>query len=219
MLFKGNFEYIIQAMADYNQMVYPWQLMLMAEMVFAMMILKVKKKVKNRMINLILSVAWLWSFIFYFLISLTEYTTVAYIYGFAFLLQSIFFMYEGFFRSDLSYDFNNIARHYTGFAMILLGLFIYPILGLGLGKDFQNTLMAGLPGPTIVITLGFLLMTVRRIPVYLLVIPVLWSLSQAMISFKIFRPEDIILYITVLVSVIWLFSQKKYEGVKKAPLE
>jgi hypothetical protein len=62
-------------------------------------------------------------------------------------------------------------------------------------------------------------MTTKRIPIYLLVIPALWAFSQVLVSLNIFRPEQLILYFSVLVSLIWLFSIKKYDQVKRAPLD
>jgi len=87
------------------------------------------------------------------------------------------------------------------------------------GHNIPEIMTLGLPGPTVIFTLGFLLLGTRKNPLYLVIIPSLWSLIGFTQSLNVSYYIDTLTLLSSIVVVSWLLSRKKYDQVKKAPLE
>ena len=68
-----------------------------------------------------------------------------------------------------------------------------------MGGVFSNTISLGLPCPTTIFTFGILLWTDKRIPKYLLVIPLIWSIIGFGAALNLTIVEDYGLLVTGLV--------------------
>lgn len=64
---------------------------------------------------------------------------------------------------------------WVGVLFVLYALIGYPIVGQVIGHTWPATPLLGLPCPITVFTFGMLLMTVRRVPTVVLVIPLIFG--------------------------------------------
>lgn len=100
-------------------------------------------------------------------------------------------------------------RGLTGLVIILYAMIGYPALEYAWGRGYPEILPFGLaPSPLTVFTLGILLLSVKKIPGYLVIIPVLYSFG-GIIPVSLGIKEDIGLIISgLLVLIIWLLQRR-----------
>ncbi len=83
-------------------------------------------------------------------------------------------------------------------------LIIYPMLSYFNGHIFPASPTFGLPCPTTIFTFGILLWTSQRVPIFLLIIPFLWSLVGGSAAFLLGILEDTGLPIAGMLAVFLL---------------
>jgi hypothetical protein len=94
------------------------------------------------------------------------------------VVQGAFFLVSGVVKSDLSFRFRFKPYAIIGLIFILYGLAGYQVFGYFLGHRYPVFFAPGLvPCPTNVLTIGMLLLTDKKFPRRLLIIPLLWSIS------------------------------------------
>jgi uncharacterized membrane protein HdeD (DUF308 family) len=192
----------------YNSAVFPIQLVLVILGIIALILIHSKKESKNKLITGFLSFLWLWIGIVYHMVFFTSVTKAAYLFGGLFIIQGIL-LTIALFRKQLVFKFEGSTREYIGYFFIVFGLIIYPVISYWLEGSFALTITLGLPCPTTILTFGFLMLTNRRFPKYLLIIPTLWALigTRAAISFGVY--QDYMMLLSAVVADIYLFGRKK----------
>jgi uncharacterized protein DUF6064 len=86
-------------------------------------------------------------------------------------------LYVGGLRDRLGFHARGGAVAIVGGLAVLYALLVYPLLGAVFGHSYPYSPMFGVtPCPLTIFTFGLLLWTRPRVPKYLLVIPLLWSL-------------------------------------------
>jgi hypothetical protein len=137
---------------------------------------------------LILASMWIWNGAVYHIAFFSRINPLAYLFGSLFILQGLFFLWNGVYRNDLRFDPKWNLQTITGGLFVLYALGIYPLLTQLFGHGWPQSPMFGVaPCPTTIFTFGLLLMSAARISVYLLVVPLMWSLvgMSAAINLKI----------------------------------
>jgi len=86
----------------------------------------------------------------------------------------------------------------------------YPLLGYFLGHIYPASPCFGVaPCPTTIFTFGLLLLTVKRVPKYLLIIPLIWSFIGFTAALKLGIKEDIGLLIAGVATLILTIKRDK----------
>ena len=152
---------------------------------------------------------WLWTGLVYHLIFFTSINKAAFAFGGIFILQALFFFYETFKSRRLVFKFKKEIRYIIGYSFIVFGLFIYPIIGYLFEKSFSNLIVLGLPCPSTILTFGFLMLTDRKFPKYLLIIPSVWTIigTGAATNFGVY--QDYMMIIAAITANIYLIKRKK----------
>jgi len=167
--FLGIFE-------KYNLAVWPMQIVLILIAVLTLILSLKKISYSDKTISIILSFFWLWIGIVYHLAYFTAINKAAYLFGVLFIIQGLIFLFAGGIKSKLSFKFQSSSYGVIGSLFILYALIIYPILGYFFGHVYSKNPTFGLPCPTTIFTFGLLLWTVKIVPKYVLVIPLIWSI-------------------------------------------
>jgi hypothetical protein len=98
--------------------------------------------------------------------------------------------------------------------LILYALILYPIVGSLLGHVYPSSPTFGLPCPTTIFTFGMLLW-VRKPPLIVLIIPVLWSIVGFSAALQLGIKEDIGLPMAAaLVIILQVFATKAPQSVR-----
>jgi len=147
--------------------------------------------------------------IVYHLVFFTAINNAAYLFGAMFVLQGILFLVTGVFQSKLSFKFRFDIYGISGIALIIFALVFYPMLGNYLGHVYPSSPTFGLPCPTTIFTFGILLMSDRKCPAVIMVIPFLWSVIGFFAAFSFGVIEDTGLLIAGLLTLTLLLVKNK----------
>jgi hypothetical protein len=198
-----------EVMKSYNNSIYPLQyiLCLLAALIIILSFLRSSEI--NVQASLVISYLWLWMGIVYHWFFFSEINPAAYVFSIAFIVQGLLFLYAGVIRKELSFGYIRGVYGNTGAIFLVYALIIYPVLSHFLGHRYPFTPTFGLPCPTTIFTFGMLLWTSGKIPAYLLIIPVLWSLIGTSAAFNFGMKEDFGLLISSLITTILLIRRRK----------
>ena len=202
-------EQFLEAFKNYNQSVYPMQIVFY--LLGATVILLSIKKIANadRIINVILSFFWLWMGIVYHLFYFAQINKAAYLFGGIFILQGLLFFYYGVLNSKLSYKFRFDKLGWAEVLLITFALIIYPFLGYVFGHSYPASPTFGLPCPTTIFTFGILMWFDKKMPLSILIIPFIWSIIGFFAALKLGVREDTGLLVAGILGIIMIALRNK----------
>ena len=195
----------------YNLAIWPWQLLGYAAGLFVLFTLFKANPWFDRINNGILAGYWFLMGIGYHWIFFSKINKLAYAFGLLFVVQALLFLIFGVFKNEISFGIKKLDFYgFFGLLTVTYGMFIYPALGFIFGHVFPNSPVFGVaPCPTTIFTLGLLLLTIKRVPKFLLVIPLLWSLIGFLAAISLGVKEDVGLLIAGLAVTFLLFIRDK----------
>ena len=185
----------------YNLAVWPAQILLIALAVAALVTVIRPVRHGDATIAAILAAFWMWMGVVYHMVYFTAINPAAWGFGTLFVLQGLVFLLAGVYRGRLSFRYRSGAVAHLGSILILYALLIYPLLGYLLGHRYPESPTFGLPCPTTIFTFGLLLWTDRKVPYYVLIIPVLWAVVGFSAALSLGVLEDIGLLVAAVVAV------------------
>jgi hypothetical protein len=195
----------------YNTELWPAQVMLNLLGVAAIALCFASRP-PSRAIAASIGVLWLWTGLVYHVLFFSEINPVAKVFGALCAVQGLLFFYFGVFKKAIDFRFERRWEHYTGAALLLYAMLLYPLLGHLLGHRYPGSPTFGAPCPTTIFTFGLLLWTRRNVNRVLLVIPFIWSLIGFTAAVKLGIGEDIGLLIAGVAGTA-------IAGIGKKPLE
>lgn len=202
-------EQFLDTIFQYNQSVFPLQILFYLIGIISIYLLFKPTSNSDKTISLILTFFWIWMGIAYHLTFFTPINKAAYFFGGIFILQGIMFSIYGFIKNKLSFHFRPDAYGITGIILILSALVLYPLLGYSFGHIYPYSPTFGLPCPTTIFTLGLLLMSDKKCPVIILVIPFIWSIIGFTAAFNFGIVEDTLLLVSGLTSFKMLIVRNR----------
>jgi hypothetical protein len=202
-------EQFFEIFKNYNLTIWPFQIILV---LLALVIVSLSlKTIKNGdiIINGILAFLWLWIGIVYHLTFFSVINKGAYVFGVLNIVQGLIFLYAGVLKHKLSYEYKPDLYHITGIIFILFALIIYPVIGYLSGHSYPKQPTFGLPCPTTIFTFGILLLSKIKIPKYILIIPLLWSIIGFSAAINLSVKEDIGLLVAGILGTILIIYRDK----------
>lgn len=206
---KFSFDEFMAMLADYNKAIWPLQIIvyLVTIAIIVMMLMQVRHS--GKIIAAWLGILWIWVGIVFNFIYFSKLTLYGIIFGVIFIFQGLLFLYSGFARNDMAFRLNSGWKAIAGLVIMLYALIGYAALEYAWGRGYPEILPFGLaPCPLTVFTLGILLLSVKKIPGYLVIIPVVYSFG-GIVPVSLGIKEDIGLIISgLLVLKVWLLQRK-----------
>ncbi|HEY3389743.1 MAG TPA: DUF6064 family protein [Prolixibacteraceae bacterium] len=201
-------EQFFQLFERYNLAVFPVQILLILFALIPVSLILSNSRLKNKFIGGYLGLLWIWTGFVYHIGFFAEINKAAYLFGTIFILQGILIFVSTFIRERLIFAFNYKAIDYLAYFFILFGLFIYPLIGYFTGSVLVKTIALGLPCPSTIFTFGFLMLTNRQFPKYLLIIPTIWAVVglSAAINFGVY--QDYMMILTAIIADIYIIVRK-----------
>lgn len=212
-------ETFIKSVETYNEIIFPFQFLIVLACTSAMAFLFLRTSYSDRIISVLLSALWFWASLFFLFILVEQVHYVSLIFGILFGLQGLFFLYENIFSGKLNFDFKGSVMNYAGLFYIFSSIIFYPLLGGLLGRNWSEILTTGLPCPTVLLTFGFLLISDKRTPLYLFLIPNFWVFTAFFLGLEKNIFEIVVMVAFTFIANIFIFSNKSFKKVKNAPLE
>lgn len=164
----------------------------------------------NLIINLILSFFWLWMGVVYHMVYFSRVNKAAYLFGLLFIIQGFNFAYFGGFKKMLGFRFSMNGFSLAGLIFMLYSLVLYPLLGSLLGRVYPDSPTFGLPCPTTIFSFGILLMTNRRIPISMLIIPLVWTIVGSSAAYLLGVIEDFGLLVAGILGGVLIVLHNRY---------
>lgn len=198
---------------SYNNALFPFQVILFLSAVFIVYLVFSGKDSRNLLINLMLAFYWFWMGIVYHIIFFSSINPAAYIFGALFIVQGILLIKAGIADKKLEYTLAQGVNLYAGWVIILYALILYPLLGIYFGHIYPESPTFGLPCPTTIFTFGIFLWEAKKIPSYILIIPLIWAVIgfSAVINFGIKEDTGLIV---AGITASWLILKEKWSGRK-----
>jgi hypothetical protein len=193
---------------QYNEAVWPAQVIIYIAAAIAFYLVFKSSKYSNKVISSILAFFWLWMGIVYHWSFFASINPAARIFGALFVLEGLIFLFEGVVRNNLAFSFGKNWYSVAGIVLMLFGPIIYPILGHFLGHNYPSTPTFGLPCPTTIFTIGALLLA-NKFPRYVAVIPLLWSVIGFSAAISLGVVEDVSLLIAGLIGMGTLIIKRE----------
>lgn len=136
-----------------------------------------------RITLILLAPTWLTSGIIFHLTYYAELNWAAPYFGWAFIAQAVVLLAIAVFtKADNTNEISNSVATWIGATIAILGLLVYPLIAPTLGPGPTHAETYGLhPDPTVIATLGFLLIALQRSSAWLAIpIPLLWCLISTL---------------------------------------
>lgn len=208
-----------EVFARYNQFIFPLQFALVWAAFGAILLAISRSAHADRIISGIMAFLWLWAGIVYHLIFFAPINSGAYLFGAMFVAQGVFFVYEGAVRKSLNFRFKPDADAVLGAVFMAYALLVYPITGYFLGRVFPASPTFGAPCPLTIFTFGLLLWTDRKLPLYLLVLPLLWAIVGGTATWHFGIAEDFALPVAGAVTAFLIFFRRQFEPQQEVSYE
>lgn len=176
-------------------------------------------RLADRVVAAALAAMWLWTGAAYHLLHFAAVNPAAGLFGIAFLLQGLLFL--GAAVSGRPLAFKAIRGGWRcGFGLFLVAYaaVLYPLLGRLAGHRWPEVPSFGVtPCPVTIFTFGVLLLSAARVPVWLLVVPALWSVIGGSAAVLLAVPQDWMLLLGGLgatAALIWRAPRPDQPGLR-----
>lgn len=139
----------------------------------------------------LLAVLWAWGAIAYHLALFTWINPAAWIFAVGFLVEAgLLIWYGG--RGALRFSRGRTLQKRVAYALIIYGL-LYPVIALIGAHSYPRVPTFGVPCPTTIVTIGFLLLVSRPVPRLLTIVPMLWVVVGGSAAFLLGMYADLAL--------------------------
>ena len=210
-----SIDQFLDVFKNYNLSVWPFQIFLNLLAIIAVVLAIKKVKTSDKIISSILGFFWVWIGVVYHLIFFSEINNGAYIFGVLYIIQGVIFIFMGAIKDKLSFQFGFNFYGIVGALFILYALLIYPIIGHSLGHIYPKQPTFGLPCPTTIFTFGILLWSKRKVPKYILIIPLIWSIIGFGAALNFTIKEDFGLLIAGIIGFLLVLLKDRKIKFKK----
>jgi hypothetical protein len=185
-------EQFLTVFVSYNRAVWPMQIFSYVLGALVIVFTMVKTGYARRIVMSVLAFFWIWMGVVYHIRFFSHINRAAYVFGGLFIVQAIIFSLFGTVREKMHFSFRQNLYGLTGALFILYAMVVYPLLGNALGHGYPKAPMFGVaPCPTTIFTFGILLWADRKVPIYFLIIPLIWSIIGFSAAISLGIREDI----------------------------
>lgn len=145
----------------------------------------------GRLIAAGLALMWAWTGIAYHGLFFARINPAARGFAALFVLQGLLLAVLGVAQGRLAFSASSGPAAWVGWALIAYAAVLYPLVGLAVGHRMAALPPFGItPCPVTLFTFGLLLLTSTRVPWWLLVVPVAWSLLGGSAAFLLGITQD-----------------------------
>lgn len=160
---------------------------------------------QGRAITTILALCWLWvAYAFH----LQRYATInwaAEYFAIGFILQAALFIWTGLIRGRLTYQPETTTLKQPGLGIFLFALILQPLAAPTLGRPWNQAEIFGIaPDPTVIATLGLLLLIRGRTHWGLFIIPIAWCSISAATLWAMKSTDVFIILFALLMAIVFV---------------
>jgi hypothetical protein len=195
---------------SYNEAIWPAQIIAYGLGVLAVIFAIRASRNSGTLISAILALFWIWIGAFYHIMHFSRINPSARLFGVVFILQGLVFALTGGVRNRIVFRSGLDPHSITGWSFIVYAMIVYPLIGYALGHSYPEAPMFGVaPCPATILTFGLLLWARSQIPIYLLLIPFLWSLVGLSAALNLGVPQDYGLGVAGILGTILILRRNR----------
>jgi Family of unknown function (DUF6064) len=196
--------------AAYNQAIWPAQIVAYLIGGFGVLALARPSSIGERGMLIILAAMWAWTGIAYHWLFFSTINNAAFVFGAGFVVQAALLLFVALRRERMVLRFSADLSGAVGAALIAYAAILYPLIGWLSDHSYPSAPMFGIaPCPVTIFTFGIFLLARGRVPWWLLVIPVLWSLIGGSAAFLLRVPQDWLLLVSGVLTVLLLWFERR----------
>ncbi|ANK81139.1 MAG: hypothetical protein TEF_10275 [Rhizobiales bacterium NRL2] len=200
----------LEVFTAYNQAIWPLQIVTEALGLAMTGCLFIGNGGAQRAAFALLGAMWLLMGVGYHLTFFAQINPAANVFGALFILQAVLFAIEGAWRGRISMRLEGGFRAWLAGALIAYALIIYPMIGLLGAQPYPETPLFGVaPCPTVIFTLGLLILADHPQRWMLATIPLVWSLIGGSAAVLLEVPQDFGLAAAGMFLVIAMLSGRR----------
>jgi uncharacterized protein DUF6064 len=184
----------------YNEAVWPAQVIAVIDAFIAIGAAFRGGRRASRLAALVLAALWLWMGAVYHLQFFRAINPAAIVFGAAFLVQAGLLTWVGVVQGRVVLEPRLDVAGVVGGVLMVYSLVVYPEIGRALGHSYPAAPTFGLPCPTTIFTLGLFLWARPRMPLSLVIIPLLWAVVGSVAALQLGVGEDAGLAVSALVA-------------------
>jgi len=140
----------------------------------------------------LLAFQWAWSAVAYHAGLFSRINPAAWLFAVAFLIEAGLLLWYGVVQSSLRLSAVHSKSQIFGHALVAYGL-LYPFIARLGGDSYPRVPTFGVPCPTTLVTIGFLMLISGRIPLSVIVVPLVWAGIGGSAAFLLGVPADFVL--------------------------
>ena len=194
----------------YNTVLWPLEVTLWLLTATVLWLLASRRRISPLVAGL-LAIHWLASGAAYHLYHFRPINPAAVVFGIAFLLQAVLFLWFGVVRSALRFEWGARPRQILGIGLITFAM-AYPVLVVATGLRWPRLPLFAVPCPTTLLTAGCLLMAPPGQLRALAVIPILWSLIAGSAAFVLGVTPDLMLLVAGGLLLIYVVAPRLFDS-------
>ena len=173
-------EMLLDVFGQYNQAIWPMQVAGYILGAAALYLTVRKKGFHELWFGLILSFLWLWTGIVFFMLYFGPIYLPACVFGAFFVVQALLFLIHPFAQRPHHHD-DSIINRVVALLFVAYAMVGYPLVGFLTGHTYPwAPVFALTPCPLVVFTVGLFLLSDRKLPWWMLPIPLLWAIGGIM---------------------------------------
>jgi hypothetical protein len=193
---------------QYNAAIWPAQIIAYGLGLLLVLLALRPRQGGDRAVAAVLAAFWLWTGVVYHMTFFVTINWAAWAFGALFAIQGWLFLWSGALRGRVRFRFVPDPYGWTGLACVVFAMAAYPLIGWLAGHGWPKAPLFGVaPGPTTLFTLGMLLLAEPRVPLHLMLIPVLWAFLAGAAAWPLGMPEGLALPLAAVLAVV-LASRK-----------
>jgi hypothetical protein len=186
----------------YNSEIWPIQILAIALGIAMLVCLFRTEAWQGRVVTTLLAVCWLWvAWAFH----LERYATInwaANYFAVGFMIEAALLIWIGVIRGQLHFKPTGNASHLVGLGVFLFALIVQSLIGPITGRPWLQAEIFGIaPDPTVIATLGILLLASNRIGWVLLLIPIIWCGISGATLWVMEAPDALIMPLAALLTL------------------
>ncbi|PYU63895.1 MAG: hypothetical protein DMG49_27590 [Acidobacteria bacterium] len=192
-----SIEQFFSVFAQYNESVWPMQVILNLLALVAIILLYRARPLKSRVLAAVLSFLWGWMAIAYHFAFFTTINSAAWLFGAVFMAGTFWFGWTGVMRSKLHFCLGGGIRGWAGGFLIGFALIVYHLLGYAMGHHYPAVPTFGL-----IFTIGVLHFVAAPVPRSVFAVPLVWAAVGSIAAFQLGVLQDLGLLVAGLVGVV-----------------
>jgi hypothetical protein len=199
-----------QVFGEYNEIVWPVQFLITGLALAAISFVLAPRRWSDRAASAILALLWAWMAIAYHFAFFARINPAAYAFAALSLAGAVCFLWYGVLHGDLHFAWTGGMRAFSGVALIVFALAVYPAWSWYAGHWFPAMPTFGLPCPTTIFTIGLLCFLTPPYPRAPLIAPILWSFIGAQAAILLGVPQDLGLVLAAGAGLVLLMRAKPH---------